>query len=197
MASFLQKTVLCVLSGAVVVLLVPIGMRIAVSRHIHRADDAPRVETILVLGASVVRGAPSPILAERADTAIELYRAGRGEKILVSGDSRHYTHDEVTSVYDYLVGAAIPNEHIVLDHEGFDTYTSMYRARHVYGIDSLLIVTQDFHLPRALWIAQWMGIDAEGVVAGTRGSFYDYLREIPASIKALIDVVVRRVPADL
>jgi SanA protein len=177
----------------ILILLVPIAMRAAVSAYIHSSpESAPVSDVALVLGASVVRGAPSPILAERADAAIALYKLGKVSKILVTGDSRVISHDEVTPVRKYLLNAGIPGEDIFLDHAGYDTYSSLYRARAVFLVRSLTVVTQDFHLPRALWIARRLGLDAYGVVAQGEGSLADYVRELPASQKALLDVFTDR-----
>jgi len=177
-------------------MMVPIVIRITVEPYIAASvDGVPQTEVALILGASVFRGSPSPILAERADTAIALYKEGKVSKILVTGDNGALTYDEVTPVRKYLLDAGIPSHDIFLDHAGFDTYSSMYRAREVFLARSLTIVTQDFHLPRALWIARHLGLTAYGVVAeGGEHSPYDYVREIPASIKALFDVVIHRQP---
>jgi len=149
----------------------------------------------MVLGASVVRGAPSPILRARADAAIALYKAEKVQKILVTGDNGALSHDEVTPVRKYLLDAGIPAGDIFLDHAGFDTYSSMYRARDVFAVDSMIIVTQDFHLPRAVFLARHLGLTAYGFVAdGGEGKVYSYLREVPASVKALGNLLVGRVP---
>ncbi len=177
-------------------MMVPIVMRILVDRYITRTiDGVSRTEVALVLGASVYRGRPTPILAERADMAIALYKAGKVGKILVTGDNSALSYDEVTPVRKYLLDAGIASQDVFLDHAGFDTYSSMYRAREVFLAQSITIVTQDFHLPRALWIARRLGLEAYGVVAeGGEHSPYDYLREIPASIKAFLNVLTDRQP---
>lgn len=171
-------------------------MRAAVSHYIYTSvDDVPRSDIALVLGASVVRGAPSPILAERADSAIALYRAGKVRKILVTGDSSAASYDEVTPVRKYLLNAEIPSSDILLDQAGVDTYSSLYRAREVFLARSLTVVTQDFHLPRALWIARHLGLTAYGLTAeGGESSVHDSLREIPASLKALWNILTYREP---
>ncbi len=193
-----QALIIIGLQVAVFLFLLPIAMRAAVSPYTYvSVESAPQSDVALILGASVVRGAPSPILAQRADAAIALYRSGKVSKILVTGDSRVISHDEVTPVRKYLVGAGIPTEDIFLDHAGFDTYTSIYRARTAFLVRSLTIVTQDFHLPRALWIARHLGLRAYGVVSGEEGSVNDYAREMPASQKALFDVLADRQLQDL
>jgi len=188
--------VVFVLTLIALAMMVPIVMRTLVDRYITTTvDSVPRTEVALVLGASVYRGKPSPVLAERADVAVALYRANKVSKILVTGDNGALSYDEVTPVRKYLLGAGIPSQDIFLDHAGFDTYSSMYRAREVFLARSLTIVTQDFHLPRALWIARRLGLDAYGIVAaGGENSPSDYVREIPAAIKALLNVLTDRQP---
>lgn len=191
-----MRLFLLILVALACVITVPLSMRLAVSPNLYfSASDVPRSEAALVLGASVARGLPSPVLRKRADAAIELYTLGKVSKILVTGDNGALSHDEVTPVRKYLIDAGVAPEDIFLDHAGFDTYSSMYRARDVFAVDSIVIVTQDFHLPRALWIAEQLGLRATGLIAGdVQGSHTNYLREIPASIKALLDVMMRREP---
>jgi SanA protein len=184
------------LATLALVMAVPLVMRTAMEPYMYaEVASAPGAQAALVLGASVVRGKPSPILEERAAVAVELYRAGKVRKILMTGDSGALTHDEVTPVRKYLLDAGIPAGDIFTDHAGFDTYSSMYRARDVFLADTLIIVTQDFHLPRALYIARHLGLEAYGV-APKSGALAprNYLREIPASVKAAMDLIVRREP---
>jgi len=193
---FYRRLLLVLLALAVACFLVPLGMRVAVAPFVYESlDDVPRAEVAIVLGASVVAGKPSPILADRANAAIALHSAGKVGKILVTGDNGTLTYNEVAPVRQYLLDAGIPAQDIFLDHAGFDTYSSMYRAEEVFQARSAIVVTQDFHLPRALWIARHLGLTAYGVTAegGTR-SPYNYVREIPASLKALFEVWTRREP---
>jgi SanA protein len=185
-----------VLIGAICVVIIPLMMRSAVSQYMYTdASSTPSAQAAMILGASVVRGKPSPILAERADGAIALYKAGKVSKILVTGDNGEQRYDEVTPVRKYLTDAGIPDNDIFLDHAGFDTYSSMYRAQSVFQAQSLVVVTQDFHMPRALFIARHLGLNAFGfVVQGQNPETWEYLREIPASVKALFDVYTSRMP---
>lgn len=174
---------------------VPVWMRFSVAPHIYRTvAEVPPAQVAIVLGASVYRGKPSPVLERRAAQAVELYRAGVVSKILVTGDSGALSHDEVTPVRHFLEEAGIPSADIFLDHAGFDTYSSMYRARDIFLAQSAVIVTQDFHLPRALFLARSLGLEAHGLVADGDGASKDVLREIPASVKALFDLVFLRRP---
>ena len=158
--------------------------------------EVPNATVALIPGASVSSdGVLSPIFIDRVNAAIELYKANKVSKILVSGDNSTVSHNEVNPTRIYLLENGIPDEDIFLDHAGFDTYSSMYRAREVFLVRSLTIVTQDFHLPRALWIARRLGLDAYGIVAaGGENSPSDYVREIPAAIKALLNVLTDRQP---
>lgn len=156
------------------------------------ADIRRERPAALVLGAAVYSDTVvSPVFADRLDTAIELYEAGLVKKIIVSGDHGRTTYDEVNVAKSYLSERNIPALDIFLDHAGFNTYNSMYRAKSVFQADSLLIVTQDFHLPRALYIANRLGIEAWGCQADK----HEYAgiknmenREKLASIKAWLDV---------
>ena len=179
---------------AALVLFLPVFMRIVETLYLYTLPGTvPHADAIMILGASVVHGGPSPILAERADVAIALYKAGAAQKILVSGDNGENTYDEVTPVLNYLLAHGVARSDIYLDHSGFDTYSSMYRAHYIFGARSLLVPTQDFHVPRAVFVARMLGIKAYGVTA-PGGKSFDYIREIPASWKALLDIVGGREP---
>lgn len=185
---------LALLALAALSMVIPVGMRFATERFVYNdIARVPKADVALVLGASVYRGKPSPVLEERAHTAVELYKDMVVSKILVTGDNSSLSHDEVTPVRKYLIDAGIPAGDIFLDHAGFDTYSSMYRARDIFGAKSVVIVTQDFHLPRALFIARALGLEAYGVPL-YGGDVRGYAREIPASCKALIDLGIGRIP---
>jgi len=166
-------------------------------KYIYASNDAvPTTEVALVLGASVTSGgALSPVLKERADEAIALYQAHKVSKILVTGDNATVSHDEVDPVGKYMVAVGVPKEDIFLDHAGFDTYSSMYRAREVFGVTTVTIVSQPFHLPRALFIARKLGLTAYGAPTPEGELYlYNFVREVPASIKATYDLEFSRVP---
>lgn len=157
---------------------------------------ATEVQAVLIPGAAVlISGKLSPIFIDRVDTAIELYEAKKVSKILVSGDNSELSYNEVSPVRTYLLENGIPDADIFLDHAGFDTYSSMYRARDVFGVTSVLISTQAFHLPRAVFIARKLGLDAYGVNAD-RGYIFkrNYVREILANEKAVFDLFLGREP---
>lgn len=159
------------------------------------SDDAPTSTAAMVLGASVYQnGDLSPVLKARADTAAKLYEVHKVAKILVSGDNSKLSHNEVNPVGKYLESLGIPKEDIFLDHAGFDTYSSMYRAKEVFDVRFLTIVSQSFHLPRALFAARMLGIDAVGVEAPGESTLYNVMREMPATVKAMLDLLGKRVP---
>ncbi|HPL93205.1 MAG TPA: ElyC/SanA/YdcF family protein [bacterium] len=159
---------------------------------------APHAQAALLLGARVYSdGRLSDILKDRANTALDLYNNGQVEKILVSGDHGQTTYDEVNAMRDYLLEAGVAPEDLFLDHAGFDTYDSVYRAKYIFQAESLLIVTQNFHLPRALFIARSVGVEAYGVSADRHQyvmARYNDLREILARVKAYGEVLINAQP---
>ena len=154
----------------------------------------PHAQAALVLGAQVKPdGTPSHMLADRITAAEELYKAGRVDKLLLSGDHSRVKYDEVGTMRRILLQRGIPPEDIFTDHAGFDTWDSAQRAARVFGVDSAVVVTQGFHMARALYDARKAGLDATGFVADRR----DYgrvmarlrVREAAARVKTLGDVV--------
>jgi SanA protein len=156
----------------------------------------PRVQTIVVLGAALLAdGNLSSVFKDRVDAAILLYRNKKGEKILVTGDNGTVEHNEVNPVRNYLLDRGIPSGNIFLDHAGFDTYSSIYRAKDIFLVDSAIIVSQTFHVPRAVYIARYLGLLAYGFSAD-RGTYKlsNYFRECLANIKAVGDLLIHRKP---
>ncbi len=153
--------------------------------ELHEAD------AILLPGASVrSNGLLSPIYKERADRAAQLYVVGKAGAILVSGDNREVNYNEVTPAMAYLIKEkGIPASDVFSDYAGFDTYNSVYRAKEIFGVKSVIIVSQAEYLPRALYLAREVGVEAQGVTAGDELSLFGWLRERFASIKAFFDAV--------
>ena len=147
--------------------------------------------TAIVLGCRVSGEVVSGCLEERLLVAQRLYAEGRVQRLLLSGDHGREGYDEVNAMKDWLMARGVPEEHIFLDHAGFDTYDSMVRAKKVYQVPDAIVISQSFHLPRALFLAQRVGLDAVGVSADPpqgsvcRGSSY---REPLACVKAWLDV---------
>lgn len=164
-------------------------------------DKIPKAQTVMVLGASVRPDKTmSDMLKDRADTAIDLYKASKVENILVSGDGKSKNYNEVEVVNSYLLEQGIPKEKILLDYYGLDTYDSLYRAKNVFNIKSLIISTQNFHLPRAIFIAQSLELTAYGITADKhnyKNMELNIGRELLATIKAYFDVFDNAKPAVL
>lgn len=159
-------------------------------------SGVPARTVVIVPGAAVLRsGALSAVFLDRANAAAVLYQAGKAQKILVSGDNSTLEHNEVDPARKYLVSRGIPEQDIYLDHAGFDTYSTMYRAKEIFGVTSAIIATQTFHLPRALFIARSVGIDAVGYRSdNVHLLLRNEMRESLARLKALWDVGIHRTP---
>ncbi len=146
-----------------------------------------KADCILVLGCLVKSdGTPSDMLKDRLDTAIALYKNGASDKIVMSGDHGRIEYDEVNAMKQYAIDRGIPSEDIFMDHAGFSTYDSMYRLKNVFLADSAIVVTQEYHLPRALYIAQSLGLNVSGEAADLhtyRGQLKRDIREIAARSK--------------
>ncbi len=163
---------------------------------ITAADEVTAgADCILVLGAGVYAdGTPTPMLADRLDCALSLYEEGKAPKILVSGDHGQDHYDETNAMKDYLTARGVPSADVFMDHAGFNTYDSIYRARDIFGVERAVIVTQKYHLYRALYIADRLGISAQGVAADTRyyhGQPYREVREMAARCKDVIQCVFK------
>ena len=158
-------------------------------------------ECILVLGASVLSdGTPSDMLRDRLDVGIALYRAGAAPKLLLSGDNGQVEYNEVAAMLEYALAAGVPEEDVFLDHAGFSTYESVYRAKAVFRVDRMLVVTQRYHLYRALHGCRAMGIEALGAGADQQkyaGREMRELREVLARDKDLVKWGIRPDPTFL
>ncbi len=147
-------------------------------------------ECIMVLGASVnPDGTPSPMLQDRLETGIELYNRGVAPKLLLTGDNGQIEYNEVEAMKNYAVNAGVPEEDIFLDHAGFSTYDSVYRASYVFGVESMVAVTQEYHLYRTLHGCKKMGIEALGIGADQEvyaGQEYREIREVLARVKDFV-----------
>ncbi|MDD4358685.1 MAG: ElyC/SanA/YdcF family protein, partial [Candidatus Pacebacteria bacterium] len=138
-----------------IIILICLGVNLLIldySRDIKDISDLEESQVALVLGARVYNDRASDIFKDRLDSAIELYAQKKAKKILVSGDHGTKSYDEVNIAKSYLLSNNIKEEDIFLDHAGFDTYDSLYRAKEVFQINNAIIISQSFHLPRALYI---------------------------------------------
>lgn len=192
-----------VITGALAVLALAapvLVVQVVGSSKVFTPDEVPNRSVALVLGAGLQAGGkPSVFLTRRLDMARELYERGKVDVILVSGDNALEEHDEPTAMFNWLVEAGIPADRVVRDHAGFDTHDSCKRAHDVFGVEDAIVVTQDYHLPRALFSCSAAGIDAVGVgvsstnVARSTGTKYR-VREAAASVKASWDALTGRPP---
>ena len=163
-------------------------------------DEISSVDAILVLGAGIKDGKPSLMLQERLDKALELYEKGVSDKILVSGDHGSDSHDEVNVMKNYLIKKGIPSSNIFMDHAGFSTYESIVRAKEIFEVSSAVIVTQEYHLYRAIYIAKKYNLDVYGVSA-TKNIYFGQtkrnIREMIARVKDYIYVLIKVDPTYL
>ncbi len=162
-------------------------------KYVIAPEQLHGAQAAIVLGAYVSPdGRLCDILKDRMDTAVELYRGGKVQKLLLTGDHGRRSYDEVNHMRRYAEFRGVPVEDIFLDHAGFNTYDSIYRAKSIFRVNSAVVVTQDFHLPRALFIARSLGLNAVGVTADKHryvGVEQYYLREIPARAKDFCGVL--------
>jgi len=178
----------------------PVAVTLATHGSLHTGTDGvPAAPVALVLGAGIDgNGTPSPFLAERLQVAADLYRAGRVRALLMSGDHSRTDYDEVGAMAARAQALGVPASAIVQDYAGFDTYSSCYRARSVWGVRRAVVVTQPFHLTRAVWTCRQLGVDATGAGTANDGgqgaTWYGWLREIPGIDKAVLDVWRDRTP---
>lgn len=177
----------------------PISVTLGEGPHRYRLGDAvPRAPVALVLGAGLMpSGAPSTFLSQRVAVAARLYHEGTVRALLMSGDNSRPDYDEVGTMATLAQGLGVPENAVVTDHAGFDTYSSCYRARAVWGVSRAVVVTQPFHLARAVALCRALGVAAVGVQTAqldTPTTWYSWAREVPAVHKAILDVLCRRTP---
>jgi len=160
------------------------------------ASESPSKPVAIVFGAGLRRdGTPTAILRDRVETAANLYSSGKVEKILMSGDNRFENYNEPEAMRQYALTLGVPSQAIALDYAGRRTYDTCYRAKAIFGVESALLVSQKFHLPRALFLCNTLGLQAAGVEANQRNyrkiSLLIWnIREQLATVGAFLDVYV-------
>lgn len=168
---------------------------------VSEANEITDADCILILGCGVLpSGRPSHMLEDRILRAVELYNGGAAEKIIASGDHGQEHYDETNTMKDFAIKKGVPSEDIFMDHAGFSTYESIYRAKEIFGVKKMIIVTQEYHLHRALYIAKRFGIEAYGVSANLReyaGQSYRDIREILARDKDFVYCIFKPEPTFL
>ncbi|MBR2783022.1 MAG: YdcF family protein [Firmicutes bacterium] len=164
----LRRLAAAVAAAAVLVAVLNLIVCLSVRSRIHSVEDCPTepdCDCVIVLGCGVWGDSPSPLLQDRLDAAVALYRAGAAPKLLLSGDHGQQDYDEVSVMRRYVLEKGVASPDVFLDHAGFSTYETMYRARDVFGVEKAIVVTQKYHLYRALYDASAFGIEARGAVA--------------------------------
>ncbi|AWH75008.1 hypothetical protein DCS32_12800 [Dokdonia sp. Dokd-P16] len=182
----------------------------ALSHHIEsstkdqtftRSSKVPEVYTVIVLGASVrANGNLSTMLEDRVASALKLYNEGRVTRFLLSGDNGTASYNEPKAMKAYLMDKGVPEDDIFLDYAGFDTYDSMYRASSVFNVKEAIVVTQEFHLPRALYIANKLDLTYYGFVGDKRTyqrESANKRRELLANVKAFLELTINKEPTYL
>lgn len=189
--------VLCIIGG-IAALSVSLYIKMSTKDQIRKGDDSGKTyDCILVLGAGIWGDKPSPMLEDRLKEGIRLYQEGAAPKILMSGDHGRKNYDEVKIMKEYAMEKGVPSEDIFMDHAGFSTYDSIYRAEEVFGAKSVVIVTQKYHLYRALYIANCLNLEAEGRDAAYRkypGQMVRDMREILARDKEFVKCIAKPSP---
>lgn len=168
---------------------------------VEESTELEGLDCIIVLGCKVKDdGSPSDMLKDRMKRAIELYEQGVAPKILMSGDHGQTNYNEVMTMKQYAIDAGVPSEDIFMDHAGFSTYETMYRAKEVFGVEKAIVVTQDYHMYRSLYIANELGIDAYGCPSAR----YNYsgqtsrdIREVAARCKDFVTTIFKPEPTYL
>ena len=169
------------------------------NRRYFRAEKVPSEPVAIVFGAGVwADGTPTPMLADRVEGAVELYRLGRVNKILMTGDNATPEYNEVVAMQQYAERLGVPSQDIKLDYAGFSTYESCYRAKVIFGVERAVLITQKYHLPRAVYTCNQLGIEAVGLGTPDWGKFRDdsmrfyTQREVLAVIKAILELHIIR-----
>lgn len=193
----LRRTSLLTLALAVALFVLPsVFIELRYAPAIVTLADASAAPVGMVFGAGLAPGGEaSPLLAERLDMALALWRAGKVQRLLLTGNSGAY-HDEIRAMRHYLLAGGIPEAALLGDLEGTSTFDSCWRARSVFGVEEALLITQRFHLPRALFLAAHAGIRAHGVAAGGRSHWTSLAvwRELLARPLAVLDVLTHAPP---
>jgi vancomycin permeability regulator SanA len=202
---FLKLALSLILAAAIFVAATNVYVVASTRGNVHTIAQMQQQQTtsdaIVVLGASVyANGTPSDILADRLEVAADLYFEGVSPVIIVSGDNTSAHYNESDAMKAYCISLGVPASAIYVDHAGYDTYASIYRAKYVYGAQSITVVTQAYHLYRALSIAQTLGLEATGAPAD-KGEYNNQkmysAREVFARSKDLVQSLLLVTPQDV
>jgi len=192
-----RRLVQGVVAVCVLALLPATWLRLTTDDRLRTTADVPRADVAVVFGAGLWDGEPSPYLAHRLDAAAELYRAGRIEVVLVTGDNSREEYDEPDAMRAYLTRHGVPGSRIVSDYAGFDTWDSCVRAKKIFGVDRAVLISQGFHIRRAVALCETAGVSSYGVGVDDRHDvtwYYGTVRELFAAGKAALDAAFRPDP---
>ena len=187
-----RRLVQAVVAGCVLALLPVTWLYVTTGDRLRTTADAPRTEVAVVFGAGLWNGEPSPYLANRLKAAARLYREGRVEVVLVTGDNSRKDYDEPDAMRTYLRKHGVPDGRIVSDYAGFDTWDSCVRAKKIFGVDRAVLISQGFHIRRAVALCEAAGVESYGVGVDAKHDvtwYYGGTREIFAAGKAALDAV--------
>jgi vancomycin permeability regulator SanA len=187
-----RRLVQVVMLVCVLALLPATWMYVVTGDRLRTAADVPRTDIAVVFGAGLWDGEPSPYLAHRLDAAAKLYREGRIRVVLVTGDNSREDYDEPDAMRAYLTRRGVPDTRIVSDYAGFDTWDSCVRAKKIFGIDEAVLISQGFHIRRAVALCQAAGVASYGVGVDAKHDvtwYYGGTREIFAAGKAALDAL--------
>ena len=206
-----KQKIILIVTAAVLAVAIAVATVVFGINHYVKATAKPYIfselseagegyDCILILGCKVVGDEPSHMLEDRLSVGVDLYFLEAAEKLLMSGDHGSESYDEVSAMKKYAVENGVPSEDVFLDHAGFSTYDSVYRAREIFGAGKVLIVTQEYHLYRAVYLARTLGLDAYGVSSDLRSyrdQYKNELREILARNKDFFKAMVKPEPTYL
>jgi SanA protein len=173
-------------------------MQMSAAPRTFTVDEVPQARVAIVFGAGLLRdGSAGPVLSDRVETAVQLYEQGKVDKLLMSGDNRFDNYNEPEAARQYALQRGVPDDDIVLDYAGRRTYDTCYRAKHIFGVEDAILVTQPFHMPRSLFLCNWFGVESTGVEASNRyflkrSRAYWNFRETFAIFQAAWDVLVTK-----
>lgn len=203
MKKIIKYVIIVLIVMIVIVLGINFYVKLSTKNQIIENKDNPNlkdVDCIIVLGAGVWGDKPSPMLEDRLLEAISLYENNTSSKIIMSGDHGKEEYDEVNTMKNFAIQKGVPSENVFMDHAGFSSYESIYRAKEIFGAKKVVIVTQKYHLYRALYIANRLDLESYGVASNPRiygGETYRELREILARNKDFVKCIFKPKPTYL
>ena len=203
MKKIIKYIVIILIILVIMIISINVYVKKTTQKQIIKKEDSSKlkdIDCIIILGAGIWGDKPSPMLEDRLLEGISLYKDKVAPKIIMSGDHSKKDYDEVNLMKNYAIEKGVPSEDIFMDHAGFSSYESIYRAKEIFGVKKMIIVTQKYHLYRAIYIANKLGIEAYGVGADPRkyvGETYRNLREILARNKDFIKCIFKPKPTFL